>query len=69
MIGAGAGPSGTGEGADVTEGRAVEELVVGILGGTGPQGRGLAVRLAELQPDEREVLRQAVRILDKVNHA
>jgi hypothetical protein len=29
----------------VTE-RAVEELVVGILGGTGPQGRGLAVRLA-----------------------
>ncbi len=26
--------------------RAVEELVVGILGGTGPQGRGLAVRLA-----------------------
>jgi NADPH-dependent F420 reductase len=46
MIGPGAGPSGTGEGADVTEGRAVEELVVGILGGTGPQGRGLAVRLA-----------------------
>ncbi|TKJ20658.1 NADPH-dependent F420 reductase [Blastococcus sp. CCUG 61487] len=30
----------------MTEGRAVEELVVGILGGTGPQGRGLAVRLA-----------------------
>jgi NADPH-dependent F420 reductase len=29
----------------VTE-RAVEELVVGVLGGTGPQGRGLAVRLA-----------------------
>lgn len=26
--------------------RSVEELVVGILGGTGPQGRGLAVRLA-----------------------
>ena len=26
--------------------RAVEELVVGILGGTGPQGRGLGVRLA-----------------------
>ena len=26
--------------------RAVEELVVGVLGGTGPQGRGLAVRLA-----------------------
>ncbi len=24
----------------------MEELVVGILGGTGPQGRGLAVRLA-----------------------
>ncbi len=46
MIGAGAGPSGAAEGADVTEGRAVEELVVGILGGTGPQGRGLAVRLA-----------------------
>jgi NADPH-dependent F420 reductase len=31
---------------DVTDGRAVEELVVGVLGGTGPQGRGLAVRLA-----------------------
>jgi 8-hydroxy-5-deazaflavin:NADPH oxidoreductase len=46
MIGGGAGPSGAAEGADVTEGRAVEELVVGILGGTGPQGRGLAVRLA-----------------------
>jgi NADPH-dependent F420 reductase len=30
----------------VTDGRAVEELVVGILGGTGPQGRGLAVRFA-----------------------
>jgi hypothetical protein len=29
----------------VTE-RAVEDLVVGILGGTGPQGRGLAVRFA-----------------------
>jgi NADPH-dependent F420 reductase len=26
--------------------RAAEDLVVGILGGTGPQGRGLAVRLA-----------------------
>jgi NADPH-dependent F420 reductase len=26
--------------------RGVEELVVGVLGGTGPQGRGLAVRLA-----------------------
>ena len=24
----------------------MEELVVGVLGGTGPQGRGLAVRLA-----------------------
>jgi NADPH-dependent F420 reductase len=30
----------------VSDGRAVEELVVGVLGGTGPQGRGLAVRLA-----------------------
>jgi NADPH-dependent F420 reductase len=30
----------------VTDGRAVEELVVGVLGGAGPQGRGLAVRLA-----------------------
>ncbi len=30
----------------MTEGRALEELVVGILGGTGPQGRGLGVRLA-----------------------
>jgi 8-hydroxy-5-deazaflavin:NADPH oxidoreductase len=30
----------------MAEGRAVEELVVGVLGGTGPQGRGLAVRLA-----------------------
>jgi NADPH-dependent F420 reductase len=30
----------------VADGRAVEELVVGVLGGTGPQGRGLAVRLA-----------------------
>src|SRR4051812_50206649 len=30
----------------MTEGRAVEEVVVGVLGGTGPQGRGLAVRLA-----------------------
>ena len=26
--------------------RSVEDLVVGVLGGTGPQGRGLAVRLA-----------------------
>ncbi len=26
--------------------RPVDELVVGVLGGTGPQGRGLAVRLA-----------------------
>jgi len=30
----------------VTDGRAVDELVVGVIGGTGPQGRGLAVRLA-----------------------
>jgi NADPH-dependent F420 reductase len=30
----------------VTDGRTVEDLVVGVLGGTGPQGRGLAVRLA-----------------------
>jgi NADPH-dependent F420 reductase len=30
----------------VNEARAVEELTVGVLGGTGPQGRGLAVRLA-----------------------
>ena len=30
----------------MTDGRPVEELVVGVLGGTGPQGRGLAVRLA-----------------------
>jgi NADPH-dependent F420 reductase len=30
----------------VTDARAVEELVVGVIGGTGPQGRGLAVRLA-----------------------
>lgn len=29
----------------------------------------LAVRLAELEPAERDVLRQAVRILEKVNHA
>ncbi|GAB3304481.1 NADPH-dependent F420 reductase [Geodermatophilus aquaeductus] len=28
------------------ETRPVEDLVVGVLGGTGPQGRGLAVRLA-----------------------
>ena len=28
------------------DGRPVEDLVVGVLGGTGPQGRGLAVRLA-----------------------
>jgi 8-hydroxy-5-deazaflavin:NADPH oxidoreductase len=41
-----AGSSGAAEGVDVTDGRAVEELVVGVLGGTGPQGRGLAVRLA-----------------------
>jgi hypothetical protein len=30
----------------VVDGRAVESLVVGVLGGTGPMGRGLAVRLA-----------------------
>src|SRR3954470_22638617 len=30
----------------VADERAVEDLVVGVLGGTGPQGRGLAVRLA-----------------------
>src|SRR5688500_15703247 len=30
----------------MTDARAVEDLVVGVLGGTGPQGRGLAVRLA-----------------------
>jgi 8-hydroxy-5-deazaflavin:NADPH oxidoreductase len=30
----------------VTDGRSVEDLVVGVIGGTGPQGRGLAVRLA-----------------------
>jgi hypothetical protein len=30
----------------VTDGRSVEDPVVGVLGGTGPQGRGLAVRLA-----------------------
>jgi hypothetical protein len=30
----------------VSDGRAVDELVVGILGGTGPQGRGLGIRLA-----------------------
>jgi NADPH-dependent F420 reductase len=30
----------------VTEARAVDDLLVGVLGGTGPQGRGLAVRLA-----------------------
>ena len=30
----------------MTDQRAVEDLVVGVLGGTGPQGRGLAVRLA-----------------------
>ena len=29
----------------------------------------LAVRIAELDASERDVLRQAVRILDKVNHA
>ena len=30
----------------MSDGRAVGDLVVGVLGGTGPQGRGLAVRLA-----------------------
>ncbi len=30
----------------MVEGRGVEDLTVGVLGGTGPQGRGLAVRLA-----------------------
>jgi NADPH-dependent F420 reductase len=30
----------------VADERALEDLVVGVLGGTGPQGRGLAVRLA-----------------------
>ena len=30
----------------MSEGRAVGDLVVGVLGGTGAQGRGLAVRLA-----------------------
>lgn len=30
----------------MVEGRGIEELTVGVLGGTGPQGRGLAVRLA-----------------------
>jgi NADPH-dependent F420 reductase len=34
------------QGGTVSDGRAVEDLVVGVLGGTGPQGRGLAVRLA-----------------------
>jgi len=29
----------------------------------------LTVRIAELEPEERDVLRQAVRILEKVNHA
>src|SRR3954466_10861651 len=39
-------PDGAGGGGDVTDGRGVEDLVVGVLGGTGPQGRGLGVRLA-----------------------
>jgi NADPH-dependent F420 reductase len=30
----------------LSDARAVDDLVVGVLGGTGPQGRGLAVRLA-----------------------
>ncbi len=32
----------------MTSERAVEDLVVGVLGGTGPQGRGLAVRWASV---------------------
>jgi NADPH-dependent F420 reductase len=45
----------------MSEGRAVEDLVIGVLGGTGPQGRGLAVRLAA--PGQRVLLgsRDAVR--------
>lgn len=31
---------------EVTDARTVDDLLVGVLGGTGPQGRGLAVRLA-----------------------
>src|SRR5688500_14428525 len=47
MIGWGTpGVTGAGGGGDVSDQRAVEDLVVGVLGGTGPQGRGLAVRLA-----------------------
>src|SRR3954452_2676289 len=38
--------SGSGMIGVVTDGREVEQLVVGVLGGTGPQGRGLAVRFA-----------------------
>ena len=30
----------------MTDARTVDDLLVGVLGGTGPQGRGLAVRLA-----------------------
>src|SRR3712207_5790856 len=33
-------------GGTVSDGCAVDDLVVGVLGGTGPQGRGLAVRPA-----------------------
>ena len=32
----------------MVDGRTVESLVVGVLGGTGPMGRGLAVRLASV---------------------
>src|SRR3954453_19482303 len=40
-------PPGTaGQNRGVTDGRAGEELVVGVIGGTRPPGRGLAVRLA-----------------------
>src|SRR3954451_16152165 len=48
MIGGGPGRSGAGEGVDVADERPLEDLVVGVLGGTGPQGRGLAVRLASV---------------------
>ena len=32
-------------------------------------GRGLAVRIAELDPADREVLRHAVRVLERLNQA
>ena len=50
----------------MTDGRAVEDLVVGVLGGTGPQGRGLGVRLAAA--GQRILLgsRDAERALEKV---